>query len=152
MSKPIKINSGSLVPADTIRFIKAIDDEERTRIAERYGVDGAKYNVSIQFGDKTTKLAAETLDEIRAQGVALINIGADRHVVAQNIKSADPFSKDDAKKLSEDRGYSLGQTFRSRINTTAGTLLSSATPEQVMDRRAKAIENGSSGAPRATMK
>lgn len=152
MSNYIEINSGSMVPTDTIRFIKPIDDEERARIAERYGVDGRNFNVSIQFADKSTKLAAETIDEIRGQGVSLVNIGGDRHVVAQNIKSASPFSKDDARKLSEDRGYTLAQTFRSRIDTTAGTLLSSATPTQVLDRRAKAIENGSAAGPRAVVK
>lgn len=152
MSNSIKINSGSMVPTDTIRFIKPIDNEERERIAERYDIDGGNYHVSIQFADKSTKLATETLDDIRAQGIALINIGADRHVLALNIKSADPFTKDDARKLSDDRGYSLSQTFRSRIDTTAGTLLSSATPAQVMDRRAKAIEGASAGAPRAAAK
>jgi len=153
MSNSIKINSGSMVPADTIRFIKPIDDAERARIAERYGVDGSNFNVSIQFADKSTKLATETLDEIRGQGVGLVNIGGDRNVVARNIKSAAPFTKDDAKKLSEDRGYALAQTFRSRIETTAGTLLSSATPAQVLDRRAKAIEAaGAAAQPRAAIK
>lgn len=152
MNNYIKINSGSMVPTDTIRFIKPIDDEERDRIAERYDIDGGNYKVSIQFADKSTKLATETIDDIRSQGIALINIGADRHVVAQNIKSADPFTKDEAKKLSDDRGYSLSQTFRSRIDTTTGTLLSSATPAQVMDRRAKAIESASSSTPRAAVK
>ena len=152
MTNSLKINSGSMVPTDTIRFIKPIDDEERGRIAERYDVDGGNYNVSIQFADKSSKLATETLDEIRAQGVALINIGANRHVVAHNIRSADPFTKDDAQKLSEGRGYTLSQTFRSRIDTTAGTLLSSATPAQIMERRAKALESASAAAPRAAVK
>ena len=57
-----------------------------------------------------------------------------------------------AKKLSDDRGYSLSQTFRSRIGTTAGILLSSATPAQVMDRRTKAVESTSSSTPRAVVK
>ena len=139
MSNSIKINNGSLIPADTIRFIRPIDTDERARIVERYGEDAAGFNVSIQFADKSSKLAVQTLDELREQGVALVNIGADRHVVAANIKSADPFTKADAEKLVEGRGYQFNQTFRSRVETTAGTLLSSATPEQVMQRRAKAL-------------
>ena len=140
MSNILKINADNIIPVDTIRFIKTLTVDERARIAERYEVDGSAFNVSIQFADKSVKLATETIDEVRGQGVALVNIGADRHVVAQNIKSAAPFSKDEAQKLVEDRGYTLAQTFRSRIDTTAGTLLSSATPTQVMDRRAKALE------------
>ena len=140
MAKSIKINKGSLVPSDTIRFIRPIDDTERTRLVERYGEDAAGFNVSIQFVDKSSKLATQTLDEVRAQGIGLVNIGADRHVVAENIKGADPFTADDAKKLTEGKGYQMNQTFRSRVDTTAGPLLSSATPEQVMQRRAKALD------------
>lgn len=140
MSNSIKINNGSLVPADTIRFMRPIEDDERARLVERYGEDAAGFNVSIQFADKTTKLATQTLDDVRAQGIGLVNIGAHRHVIAANIKSADPFTTADAKKLTEDKGFQMNQTFRSRVETTAGTLLSSATPEQVMQRRAKALD------------
>ncbi|MEO0731142.1 MAG: hypothetical protein AAFY64_12230, partial [Pseudomonadota bacterium] len=105
MTKSIKINSGSLVPADTIRFIRPIDDTERARLVERYGEDASGFNVSIQFADKSSKLATQTLDEVRAQGIGLVNIGADRHVVADNIRQADPFTAEDAKKLTEGKGY-----------------------------------------------
>lgn len=140
MSSILRINAENIIPVDTIRFIKVLTVDERARIAERYDVDGSAFNVSIQFADKSVKLATETIDEVRGQGVALVNIGADRHVVAQNIKSAAPFTRDDAKKLMEGRDYTLSQTFRSRIDTTAGALLSSATPTQIMERRAKALE------------
>jgi len=140
MTKTLKINSGSLIPTDTIRFIRPIDTEERARLVERYGDDASDFKISIQFADKSTKLAVESLDEVRGQGIGLVNIGSDRHVVAANIKEASPFTKDDAEKLSGDKGYTLNQTFRSRVETTAGALLSSATPAQIMERRAKALD------------
>ena len=151
MNNIIKINSGTVVPVDTIRFIRLVSEEERSRIADRYGINGAGFQVAIQFADRTTKLARETLDEIRSQGVALVNIGADRHVVAANIKRASPFSKDEASKLSATRGFTLGQTFRSKVELTAGTVLSSATPVQIMERRAKAMEANSS-VPKAAIR
>ena len=140
MNKSIKINSGSLIPTDTIRFVRPIEGEERARLVERYGEDASGFNVAIHFADKSTKLAIQTLDEVRDQGIGLVNVGANRHVVAANIKSADPFTKDDAEKLSNEKGYTINQTFRSRVTTTAGTLLSSATPAQIMERRAKALD------------
>ncbi len=139
MTKTLKINKSTSIPTDTIRFIRPVGDEERARIEERYGKDASDFNVSIQFADKSSKLAVQTLDEIRQQGVALVNIGADRHVVAANIKSAEPFGKQDAAKAKEN-GYELSQTFRSRVETTAGAVLSSATPAQVLERRAKAMD------------
>jgi hypothetical protein len=146
MSSFIQINKTTTIPTDTIRFIRPIGDEERTRIAERYGADAGEFNVSIQFGDKTTKLALETVEQLREQGVSLVDIGGDRHVVAANIKSAKPFTAKDAAKI-EERGYNLSQDFKSRVETTAGAVLSSATPTQIMDRRARAKEGGSQAAP-----
>ena len=139
MIKSIKINSGNVIPADTVRFMRPIEAEERARLVERYGEDASAFKISIQFADKTTKLATDTLDDVRNQGVGLVNLGGDRHVVATNIKAAKPFTAEEADKLTSDKGYTLNQSFRSRVETTAGALLSSATPEQVMARRAKAL-------------
>ena len=142
MTKSIKINSDSIIPADTVRFIRPVGDEERQRIIERYGEEAAGFNISIQFADKSTKLATQSLDDVREQGVALVNVGAERFVPALNIRAASPFTKDDAAKLTDAKGYTMSQTFRSRVETSAGVILSSATPDQVIDRRAKALEAG----------
>lgn len=48
--------------------------------------------------------------------------------------------------------YTLRQTFRAKVETRAGTVLSSATPQQVMDRRAKALELDASAPAKAAPK
>ncbi len=140
MTKTLILNQSLAVPTDTIRFIRPVDDAERQRIAERYKMDASGFNLSVQFHDKTNRLATQTLADLRDQGIGLVNIGAGRHVVAANIKSAEPFTKDDAAKA-EDNGCTLSQTFRARVVTTAGTVLSSATPAQLMERRAKVLDS-----------
>lgn len=145
MSSFIQINNNTTLPIDTIRFIRTIDKDERERIIERYGVDAADFKISIQFADKSTKLALETIDQLRRQGVGLVDIGGGRHVVVANIKSARPFTNKDAGKIGE-RGYSVSQDFKSRVETTAGAVLSSATPTQIMERRARARGSGSQNA------
>ena len=142
MSKTLKINGSTAVPVSAIRKIKPITDEDRTRIAARYEKveDASRFQLQIEFADKTTKLAVETLDDIRGQGVALVNLGSNRFIPATNIKSAQPFTKDDADKV-RGKDYTLNDNFRSRVETTAGTLLSSATAGQVIDRREKALES-----------
>ena len=142
MSKTLKIGS-TILPVHNIRSIRPLTDEERTRIAERYGRSNeevAGKQISITFADKSTRTAELTLDDVRAQGVPLVNAGADRYVPAANIKSAEPFTKTDADKLKESSDYTLTQTFRSRVETTAGTILSSATPQQIVERAAKVLE------------
>jgi len=138
MSKSLKINGRTIIPVDTIRLIKPVTEADRDRIAERYEIDSGKFQLQIEFADKTTKLATESLDDVRGQGVGLVNLGSDRFVPAANIKTAEPFTKEDAQKAKE-KDYTLNETFRSRVETTAGPMLSTATPEQVIQRREKAL-------------
>lgn len=136
-----------VVPVDTVRLIRPMTDDDKERakdsLKEKRGIDldTARVSVRIEFGDKTSKLARETIDAIREQGVPLVNLGADRFVPAANITGAEEFTKDDAERLKGEE-YTLNQTFRAKVETKAGTVLSSATPVQIMDRRAKALEEG----------
>jgi hypothetical protein len=138
----LKINGTRIVPVDTIRFIKPMTDEDRNRAGGKLEIDASKFNVRIEFADKSTKLAVETIEQIERQGVVLVNIGADRHVPAVTIRAAEEWSKEDAAKLKDSGDYTLSQEFRSRVETTAGTILSTLTPEQVMERRGRALGQG----------
>ena len=146
MSKSLKLNETMVVPVYNIRTIRPVTDEDRARMTEKYGKDVADKRISIEFADKSVKTSTLDLDAVRAQGVALVNIGSDRFVPATNIKAAEALSRDEIEKLKEGGKYMLTQTFRSRVETTAGSLLSSATPEQVIDRAAKALEMPGQGA------
>lgn len=132
------------VPVDTVRLIRPLTEDDKVKakesLKEKKGVelDMSRLAVRIEFSDKSSKLARESLDALKEQGVGLVNLGSDRFVPAVNITAAEVFSKDDADRL-KGEDYTLGQTFRAKVETRAGTVLSSATPVQVMDRRAKAL-------------
>jgi hypothetical protein len=145
-----------IVPLDTVRLVKPLseEDKERTKesLKEKRGIDidPSRLSIRIEFADRTSKLARESLDELKGQGVALVNMGADRFVPATNITGAEAFSSEDAERLKGEE-YTLNQAFRSKVDPKAGTMLSSATPVQVLDRRAKALgEAAPPGAPKAT--
>ncbi|MDX2265905.1 MAG: hypothetical protein NW215_13170 [Hyphomicrobiales bacterium] len=134
-----------IVPLDTVRLIRPLTEDDKTKaqesLKEKRGIDidKGRINVRIEFANKSSKLARETVEAIEKQGVGLVNVGAERYVPAANITSAEAFTKEDADRLKND-DYTLNQTFRAKVETRAGTLLSSATPSQVMDRRAKALD------------
>ena len=138
----LRINGSRVVPVDTIRFIKPLSDEDRSKAGGKLEIDASKFNVRIEFADKSSKLAVETIEQIERQGVGLVNIGSDRHVPALNIKAAEDWSKEDAARLKDSGDYTLSQDFKSRVETSAGAILSTATPEQVMERRSKALGQG----------
>jgi hypothetical protein len=139
----LKINGSRVVPVDTIRFIKPLTDEDRGRAGANLGIDAAKYNVRVEFTDKSSKLATDTLDQIRGQGVGLVALGADRYVPAVNIRAADELTEEDLAKLRERADYTLKEEFRSRVELPdGGTILSTATAEDVMALRARALGQG----------
>lgn len=145
------------VPIDTVRLIRPLSDEDKTKardsLKEKKGieVDTTRIALRIEFADKSSKLARETLDVLKEQGVALVNLGSDRYTPAINITAAEAFTKDDADRL-KGEDYTLSQSFRSKVETRAGTVLSSATPAQVMDRRAKALELDAAGSAKTSTK
>lgn len=133
------------VPIDTVRLIRPMSAEDKAKakdsLKESKGIDidPDRINVRLEFADKSSKLARETIDALKEQGVGLVNLGADRYAPAINITAAEAFTKEDAERL-KGEDYTLAQSFRAKVETRAGTILSSATPAQVMDRRAKALE------------
>ena len=140
MSKStLKVNGTKVIPVDTIRRIKPLTDDDRAKVADKLQIDASRFVARIEFADKTSLLIENTIDDLKGQGVGLVNVGADRFVPALNIKSAEAFTKADADKLGE-KGFTLSKTFRSRVETVAGQVLSLATADQIMQRRAKALE------------
>lgn len=138
MSTTLKLSNGNVIALADIKLIQPMSEEDQTQLSERLQVDGAQFNSRITLANKSTQLARETIDELKAQGVGLVNLGHDRFVPAANIMVAKPFSKEQAGALSE-KGYKLGHTFRATVETTAGIVLSTGHPQQVMDRKVKAL-------------
>lgn len=141
MTTTLKLNGRTAIPTDTIKFIKPLTDADRERIAAKHGADVSARQIQVTFADKSQKTYPESIDDVKEQGVALVNTGNDKFVVAANIKEAQPFTKDDAAKA-ESKGYKINGTFRSRVEMTSGAVLSSAHPSQIMERRAKALGLG----------
>lgn len=131
------------VPLDTIRLIKPLTADDKAKAAaglkeKGIDIDPDRVCARIEFADKSSRLAREGVDAFREQGVGLVNLGSDRYTPATNITAAEAFTKEDAERL-KGEDYTLKGTFRSKVETKAGVVLSSAHPQQVMDRRAKAL-------------
>ena len=142
----LKINEKTMLPLDTIICIAPLSEDDRMRIAEKYDdIDVSRYQSRIEIKGGKIKLAMETIDALKKQ-LPFVNLGSDRFIPAANILSASPFSEEDAKALKK-KNYTLGKTFRSAVDTPSGRILSQATPEQVMARRAKALDGAGDNAP-----
>ena len=138
MSTILKLSNGNVIALADVKTLQPINEEEQTKLGERLEIDGSQFNTRITLANKSTQLARETVDQLKAQGVGLVDLGDDRFVPAANIMVAKPFSKEQADALSK-KGYKLGQTFQATVETTAGIVLATGKPQQVMDRKVRAM-------------
>lgn len=154
MTNMLIINGGTAIPVSNVRRIRPVTDDDRARITKHtdYVEDAAKFNTQIQFADRSQKLATDTVEQIRAQGIPLVNLGNETYVPAANIKLAQAFTEQDAANAKA-RNVTLSETFRSRVDTVAGQVLSSMEPIDVINAREKALAiaagaNRKTGAPK----
>lgn len=140
MTNMLIINGGTAIPVSNVRRIRPVTDDDRARITKHtdYVDHAAKFNTQIQFADRSHKLATETLEQIRAQGIPLVDVGNDTYVPAANIKLAQPFTEQDAENAKA-RNVTLSDTFRSRVETIAGQVMSTMQPADIINAREKAL-------------
>jgi len=139
----LKINGNTVIPLDGVKYISPMNKEDQAKLSENLKIDGTQFHARITLANGTSQLARETLVDLKGK-LALVNVGNDRFVPARNIVLAKAFTKDQAEELTG-KGYTLGSTFRSTVETSAGIVLSSAHPSQVMERRAKALDRVGQG-------
>jgi len=145
LSPHLKINGNTVIPLDGVKFITPMSEADQAQLSDNLKIDGSRFHSRITLANGSSQLARESVDDLKA-AIPLVNVGNDRFVPAANIILAKAFTKDQAAALTG-KGYTLGGTFRATVETTAGLVLSSAHPSQVMDRRAKALERAGQGAP-----
>lgn len=125
-----------------VHYVREITSEERAALSERYDHDTSAYQTTIRlFGSDKDVLAAETIEDFQAAGVAFVNIGGGKMTPAQNIGTAETFNKEDATQLEEKTSNKLTTTFRSRVTTPTGrTFLTVRHPSQIMESKTKALQ------------
>ena len=72
-----------------IAYLAPIGEEEQARMAERYERDMSGFQTAVYLGaEKAPMLVRESLSDIAALGLRLVNAGYDHFTPAENIRSA----------------------------------------------------------------
>lgn len=131
----LTINDGDLMPLDTIKRIRIVTDEDRQSLAKLGDhVKPERFETYIEPTRGKRTYATQTIDEIARQGVTLVQIDERAFIPATNIVKARNLSETDRKKFKERTGRTLKETFQAQVETKAGTVLSTATAEEVIGR------------------
>ena len=109
-------------------------------MTERYGREMSGFQTAVYLGaEKSPMLVRESVAEIAALGLKLVNAGYEHFTPAENIRSAVELTDADRDRLAADGGK-LSRTFRSQVETVSGRAFwSPATATQIIERKIKAI-------------
>lgn len=132
----IGLGDGSAVHKDNIRKVSEVFDEDRERISARYStaskaIDVAAFKTQIELqGAMRPKLARRTIEELRADGLDFVDIGAGQYVIKGNVRFFGPFDADNATL----REGSDAERYKTKFTlSNGGTVLSVLPVEHLKD-------------------
>ncbi len=142
MSISIKYNDQKHLATDMIRRFDLMTDKERTRMSENLGIDASNFQTRIVLATGKDKKARDSIDEFARQ-VPLVEMAPGRWVIAKNIVGVETLPKKRTQQM-EENGNALNHEFKSAVETLAGIVWSTATPEEVFQRKATALRQNAS--------
>jgi len=135
MSLYVTINDGELINLDAVRRIRPLTDEDRASLAQLgNNVEADKYNSRVELANRRQRLAEETVDEIAAKGVSLVQIDDESFVPRKNIISARNLTDEDRQAFERSTGREMSADLKSQVETSGGTVLAKYDAEEVMSR------------------
>ena len=133
----LSINGGELVPVRTVKKIGPVTDEDRESLsALNSRIDADRFHSRIDYADKTKNYVPESLDDLAAQGLALVVIDDENGVAvpADNIKKAKNLTDEDRARFEASTGKPMRADYLARIETRAGPVLATLRADVVMKR------------------
>ena len=133
----LSINGGELVPVRTVKKIGPVTDEDRESLsALNSRIDADRFQSVVVFSDKSKNYVPESLDDLAAQGLALVVIDDENGVTvpADNIKKAKNLTDEDRARFEASTGKSMRADYLARIETRAGPVLATLRADMVMKR------------------
>ena len=133
----LTINGGELVPVRTVKKISPVTDEDRESLsALNSRIDADRFQSRIDYADKTKNYVPESLDDLAAQGLALVMIDDENGVTvpADNIKKAKNLTDEDRARFEASTGKPMRVDYLARIETRAGAVLATLRADMVMKR------------------
>jgi len=133
----LSINGGELVPVRTVKKIGPVTDEDRESLsALNSRIDADRFHSRIDYADKTKNYVPESIDDLAAQGLALVTIDDENGVAvpADNIKKAKNLTDEDRARFEASTGKPMRADYLARIETRAGAVLATLRADMVMKR------------------
>ena len=146
----LSINGGELVPVRTVKKISPVTDEDRESLsALNSRIDADRFQSRVDYADKTKNYVPESLDDLAAQGLAMVMIDDENGVAvpADNIKKAKNLTDEDRARFEVGTGKPMRADYLARIETRAGPVLATLRADMVMKRMSQPYRTSAAQQP-----
>jgi len=127
----VPVGNGSHVHRDNIRKIVELDDDARTRIGGKLGIDASAFRAQVVLeGDDKPKLSRLSIIELKAKGLDLVPIQPGEYAVRGNVKYFRSFLEEEQEDLARKYPEADAGRFATKIVlANEESMLSTAKPE-----------------------
>ena len=135
----ITINDNEFVHLSTVKRLRMVTAREREELAGLgEHVDAQRFNTRVDYAGGKKSYVPETLADITAQGVKLVEVDHGAFVPAQHIGRVRNLTEQDRTRFEQRNGRPLRSDFKAEIETRAGKVLSTLDGAAVMQRISRA--------------
>jgi len=136
----IKVNSDEYMRVQDIRRVRPVDDIDREALKKfNDKIEPEKFNTQIDTAKHGKIYVEETLSDLSKQGVSFVKISDRSYVPVDNVIKAKDLTDKDRAAFKASTSRDIHSAFKSRVETTAGNVLSDKSAKIVMAKLGKPI-------------
>lgn len=134
----MKLNDGELVPLHTIRRVSIATEKDIYSLQKLNDqMDFTKFNCKVDISKKGEFYATQTVADFKKQGINFVQVSDRSYVPTDNIISARDLNTKDRESFHKNTTRALPDSFKSKLDTTAGTVLADVSAREVLGRMTK---------------
>ena len=139
MSKQfMSINEGELLPLHRVRRVMPVTKKDIESLSDLNDqIDVSKFNSKVDIAKQGEFFVSQTLADFKKQGINMVQVSQRAYVPTDNIVKARDLTEQDRSKFKESTNRQMSDAFKSRLETTAGTVLADVSAREVLGRMSK---------------
>ncbi len=132
------INEGELLPIHRVRRVMPATEKDIKSLSDLEGViDPSKFNSKVDIAKQGEFFVTQTLKDFKNQGVNFIQVSDRAYVPTENVVKARDLNQQDRTDFERRTTRPMPDAFKSRLDTTAGTVLADVSAREVLGRMSK---------------
>jgi len=136
----LEINEGELIPLQNVRRVMPVTETDLKSLKDLNDtIDLKKFNTKVDIAGQGEFFASQSMGDFKKQGIDFLQVSDRAYVPKDNFIKARDLNDKDRIDFKTSTTRNMHQVFKSRLETSAGTVLSDVSAKEVLDRMAKPL-------------